>query len=100
MTWKTFQHYKNISPEKANTQLQQIIEEIFKACQAVAPYSVSTLRFRTTIPPENIVLNREISMDLIYLNNRPLLHIFTRLPAFKMLFLCALIPPNAYGKIS
>lgn len=72
---KLFNLIKRAKPEKANAQLLKILQEISIACQACAPYTVPPFRFRTTIPPDEIVFNRELAMDLMYLNKKPVLHV-------------------------
>lgn len=46
-----------------------------KAFEIWNEYSITPLRSRASIPKENIILNREISMEIMWLNLNPLLHI-------------------------
>lgn len=46
-----------------------------KNCEQWWEYSVPLLRFRTSIPKHNIILNREIYIDLMWMNEKPVLNI-------------------------
>lgn len=53
----------------------KIIEEIYASCDAYSTYSVTYFQFRNTITPAWFLLNRELSINLMYPNKTPVLHI-------------------------
>lgn len=72
---KLFQLIKRAYPTKASTNLRQVLEQISEACTSCATYSNPPFRFRATIPPDKVISNRELSMDLMWLNKKAVLHI-------------------------
>ena len=80
---KLYNLIKRAYPEKATTSVKQLLDQISKACSSCATYSNPPFRFRATISPDNIIFNREVSMDLMWLNKRAVLHIVDTATSFQ-----------------
>ena len=72
---KLFNLLKRARPERADTDVRQMLEEITKACEECRNYSVKPFRFRAAFPPEHVIFNHEIALDLMWLEGQPVLHI-------------------------
>ena len=72
---KLYNLLKRANPEKATPKVQKLLEEISQHCASCTTFSVPPFRFRATIPPEDIIFNREVAIDLMWLNGKPVLHV-------------------------
>lgn len=72
---KLFQLIRRAKPESATTSVKQIISEISSACLSCQEYRSRPLRFKASVPPDNIVFNQSISIDLLWLDEVPVLHV-------------------------
>ena len=66
---------RKANPEKADESVRKLIEQINKKCSVCSEHSVPPFRFRASIPPDEIIFNREVSIDLMWLDKKPILHI-------------------------
>lgn len=80
---KLFDMIKGATTQKANPQILKLLQEISAACVACAPHTASSFRFRTTILPDETIFNRKLTIDLIYLNKKPVLHILDAAKKFQ-----------------
>lgn len=55
--------------------LTRLLEKISKACEVCNEYIVSPFRFRATIPEQNIIFNRLIAIDIMWIIGKPVVHI-------------------------
>lgn len=60
---------------KVNTDLKEHIYELSASFEKCPEYALSLFKFGLIILKHNIVFNREISMDLTWIDNKPILHI-------------------------
>lgn len=56
---------KKVFPEKGNIEVRERLQNIEEHCEKSSKFSVPPFRFRKTIPKDEIIYNREITMDLI-----------------------------------
>lgn len=75
-TGKLYNLVKRARPEQVCPKIKTINYNIYASCELWSTYSVQPFLFRTILPPEKVIFNRELAMDLMHLNKRPLLHIF------------------------
>lgn len=62
-------------PKYTNDKLRETIQQISDACENCRDYKPPPIRFRESVPPEKIVFNHEIAMDLMWLEKVPVLHV-------------------------
>lgn len=72
---KLYNMLKRADPIKTDPSFKNTLEEISKACNNCSEYYFSTFRFRATIPPDELVFNMELAIDLMWLSGRPVMHI-------------------------
>lgn len=74
-TGKLLSLLKRSHPNQANKTLNSIIIEISKACETCQEFSTNPICFRAQVPPDKIVFNYELAMDLLCLESVPILHV-------------------------
>ena len=62
-----------VSGVDANTK--KMLEEIRQACETCTKFSRPRERFKVTIPPDKIVFNEEVALDLMWLEGNAVLHV-------------------------
>lgn len=63
----------NLTNVDANTK--QILEEISQSCSTCQTFSSKPQRFKVSLPNEKIIFNREVALDLMWLENKAVLHV-------------------------
>ena len=74
-TGKLYNLLKRAFPTKVNDKIRQMLQDIAEKCDQCAEHAVPPFRFRASIPKDNIIFNRELSIDLMWLNGKPVLHV-------------------------
>lgn len=72
---KLFQLIARSDPSKDNPSIKKLIEEITAACNNCKAYHASPLRFKAAIPSDRLTFNQTISIDLLWLYDRPVLQV-------------------------
>ena len=72
---KLFNLVKRAHPTKATAQTRRLLEEISKSCSTCTEFSTRGLRFKVSMPEEDLSFNQTLAMDLMYLDNKPVLHV-------------------------
>lgn len=72
---RLFQLIKRASTHSATHSVKQLIENITSACRTCQEFKSRPIRFRASIPPGQLVFNESISIDLLWLENKPALHV-------------------------
>lgn len=70
--WNLIQRAK---PDQVDTGTRNLLEEITKACETCQVFSASPERFRVSLPPTEIAFNREVAIDLMWLEGKAILHV-------------------------
>lgn len=52
-----------------------MLDDICKECVICQQFHSGTFRFRASLPPDEIVLNQEVAIDLVWLDGRPVMHV-------------------------
>lgn len=76
----TVQFYKLLrqaEPECLEQETKSLIEEITKACGTCAEISDRPITFSVRTP-DDIRFSQELLIDMLYFNNRPMLHVIDR----------------------
>lgn len=55
-------------------KIKNKLEDIAKSCDTCRKYYGISFRFRASMPPDQIIFNHELAMDLLLLRNAPVLH--------------------------
>ena len=71
---KLMELLKRSHPSDADEKTRSLIKEISEACKTCQTFSVKPQRFRVSLPPENMVFNREVALDLMWISRRAVLH--------------------------
>lgn len=74
---------KKVFPHRVTKKVNQILESVSNNCEQCLEYSVLRFQFLTRIPKENVILNRELAIDLIWLNNKQVLHLVDKETGFQ-----------------
>lgn len=72
---KLYNLIKKATPNQADSNTLNILNQISESCTTCQTFSSKPYRFRVSIPPEKIIFNEEISLDLMWLGKRPVLHV-------------------------
>lgn len=70
-------------PQNINEQIQQLLQENADDCEHCPKHSVPLFRFPASIPNEKIILNRELLLDLIWLDGKAVLHVLVNETGFQ-----------------
>lgn len=60
---------------KATPEVHKLLGEFTKACAECREFSARPYPFHFLVPPERIIFNHEVAIDLMWLENKPLLHV-------------------------
>lgn len=55
--------------------MKNMMESISQCCPECQSYSATPSRFRATAPPEEVTFNVEVHVDLVRLEELPILHV-------------------------
>lgn len=62
-------------PTKATPSIRKLIESISEACSTCQSFKSAPLRFNASMPKDNVVFNHTISIYLVWLDERPAVHV-------------------------
>lgn len=74
-TDKLFQLLKRAQPEKVDESIHRMLHQISMACEQCREFTQRPFRFRASIPPNQIVFNHEVAIELMWLEGNPILHV-------------------------
>lgn len=66
---------KRARPSEMTTDVRRALDEITEACKICAEHRTKPRRFRLTIGSDDFRFNHVVAIDVMYINNRPVLHI-------------------------
>lgn len=66
---------KRAHPEKVNTEIRKELDKIVEECKACIRNSRKPRRFKLTVGADELRFNHTIAVDVMYIDNRPILHI-------------------------
>ncbi len=72
---KLYNLLKRYRPSEVDTSVKNVLEQIRRGCESCQDYVSPPFRFRTSIPPDKILFNHELAIDLLWLDKRPVLHV-------------------------
>lgn len=70
-----FKWLEHAYSEKATNDVKRIIEELTTACSACKAFCTRPYRFRVSFLPEQVIFNEELAIDLLWLENKPVLYV-------------------------
>lgn len=62
-------------PADENGETLNLLKEITSSCEQCQEYHSGPMRFRVALPPDSITFNADVAMDLVWLDNKPVIHI-------------------------
>lgn len=71
---KLYALLKRAKPEDLAPDTKKILDDISAACHRCQEYSRSPLRFKIRLP-DDVFFNKELRMDLMFVESKPILHI-------------------------
>ncbi|PXF39742.1 hypothetical protein BWQ96_04444 [Gracilariopsis chorda] len=75
---KLYNLIKQAHPEHLTPTTRKTLEDISCACATCTTFSSKPLRFRVSMPADNLVFNQELSLDLFWLDGKAVLHVVDR----------------------
>lgn len=72
---KLFTLLNHAYPSEISEKIRQILQKMAENGEPCSEQPVPPVRFRASIPRDEIIFNREFSIDLIWLKEKPVLHI-------------------------
>lgn len=72
---KIFSILRHALPDKSDSNVKRMIDEISKSCQYCCPFSARPFRFRASISPDKVRFNHELAIDLLSLDGALVIHI-------------------------
>jgi len=95
---KLFNVLKKARPNEADQETRDVLEQISDACNTCQRFGPAPVRFKATLPSEDeIVFGEELSIDLMFIDGKAILHIVDTATRFSAATF--LDPPNAeYGQ--
>lgn len=82
-TGKLFNLLHFAYPTSADSSVKDILREIAISCENFREHSSSPLCLKAVIPPENLLFNHEIAIDLMWIEGIPIIHILYTHPGFQ-----------------
>lgn len=67
---KVYSLLKTAYPKNIHHGTRKLLERITQSCEICSEHLITQFRFRASIPEEYIMFNREIEMDLMWLNGK------------------------------
>lgn len=62
-------------PKDVTPETRKILEDISRSCTTCGTHQLKRLRFRVTMPDEDLLFNRDLSMDIMYIYGVTVLHV-------------------------
>ncbi len=72
---KLYEVVKRARSNQVDKATRQLLEKITKACETRQTFSASLQRFRASLPPSDIVFNREVALYLMWIEKKAVLHV-------------------------
>ncbi len=66
---------KRARPNQVDEATRPLLEKITKAYETCQTFSALPQRFRVSLPPSDIVFNREVALDLMWIEKKAVLHV-------------------------
>lgn len=82
---------------EATPELLEMFEAIRKAYTTCQEYHYSLFLFRASVPPEQIMFNQEVAINLLWLARKPVLHIVDTHTQYKTPYLSMTKMPKVFG---
>lgn len=67
-TDKLFNLIRRVDPTKVDSSIKKVFDVIASACGACKQYSTGLLSFCASMPPDDLVFNHEVAVDLVWVN--------------------------------
>lgn len=80
---RLFELIARSDPTKATKSVRQLIESLTSACSTCQSFRSAPLRFKASIPKNNLIFNHTISIDLVWLNDKPVIHVIDEQTKFR-----------------
>lgn len=77
-TDKLYAIIKRAEPTTTNTGMYDILEKVKGTCDTCQRNAAEPHRFRVSLPNEDCVFNRVVSMDIMFLDSKSVLHVVDR----------------------
>lgn len=61
--------------EQTETFFLNVLKDITAKCEACEEFRFKLFRFKIAIPPDKLLINHELIMDLVFLDGQPVLHV-------------------------
>lgn len=71
---KLYNLIRRSRPEDATPETRQLLGDISRRCHTCQTFGARPLRFKVAMPDEQLVFNEELSMDLMWLDGKAVLH--------------------------
>lgn len=72
---RLFELIKRVNPTLATRSVQHLLDEISKSCRSCQEFRSRPLRFKASVSPTKLIFNHSISIDLLWLDEKPALHV-------------------------
>lgn len=74
-TTKLLSLLRRARPKDLSPETRKLLEDISKTCSTCQYLSPRPLRFKASLPDEEIVFNKQLALDVFFLDSNPALHI-------------------------
>ena len=75
MSGKLYEVMKRARPNQVDEATRQLLKKITEACENCQTFIASPQRFRVSLPPSDIVSNREVALDQMCIEKKAVLHV-------------------------
>lgn len=72
---KLYNLIRRSRPQDTTPDTLKLLEDISRRCNTCQTFGARLLRFRVSMPEEHLVFNEELSLELMWLNGKAVLHI-------------------------
>ncbi len=72
---KLYEVIKRAKPNQVDESTRKLLEDITRSCEICQTFSTRSQRFRVSLPPSDIVINRKIAMDFMWIDKKAALHV-------------------------
>ena len=72
---KLWELIKRARPHQADEKTHKLLSEITKSCKTCQTFSAPPQRFTVSLPPSEIYFNRQVALDLMWIERRAVLHV-------------------------
>ncbi len=66
---------KRAMPKQAGSTTRRILEDISRSCETSQTFSIPPQRFRVSFPPDEVTFNREVALDVKWIDKKAVQHI-------------------------